>query len=138
MMPRQILNTMPAQCLSSTTEDAPAKSVPNAQEGRKLSRWEPEFAFNSIIEWHCGECHKIIYYSCWQALYCPHCGAPIFNFPRRKLDAPQHRGMPYSDQERMKYAGPDDRPRLVGRRSRGKAACNHSHRPGPQDRGKPG
>lgn len=126
MTTQQILNTMHAQHLRSTTEDAPAKSVPNAHEGRKLSRWEPEFAFNSIIEWHCGECHKIVYYSCWQALYCPHCGAPIFNFPRRKLDAPQYRGMSYSDQERMKYAGPNNRPRLVGRR-RGKAARNHSH-----------
>jgi len=111
-----------------TTVDAPAQSVPNAHEGRKLSHWEPEFAFNSIIEWHCGECHKIIYYHCWRALYCPHCGAPIFNFPRRKLDAPQHRGMSYSDQEKMKYGGPDNRSRSLG--------SNHSHRPGPQDRGK--
>ena len=96
-----------------TTADAPAQSVPNEQQP-KPSRWEPEFEFNSIIEWHCGKCHKIIYYSCWRALYCPHCGAPIFNFPRRKLDAPQHLGMSYSDQEKMKYAGPDNRSRLVG------------------------
>ena len=96
----------------SRTEDAPAKCVPNENEGRKLSKcWEPEFQFNVITEWYCGECHKPVYYHCWRATYCPHCGAPIFNFPRRKLDAPQHRGMSYSDQEKMKYVGPERRPK---------------------------
>ena len=97
------------------TEDAPAQSIPNVIQA-KPSHWEPEFESNSIIEWHCGECHKIVYYACWNATYCPHCGAPIFNFPRRKLDSPQHRGMSYSDQEKMRYAGPDRLPRMEAKR----------------------
>jgi hypothetical protein len=87
-------------------EDAPAQSVPN-ETGRKPSHWEPEFSDNTIIEWRCGECHKNIYWGLWNATYCPHCNAPIFNFPRRKLDAPQHNGMSYSDLERLKYGGPN-------------------------------
>ena len=120
-----------------TTADAPAQSVPGTIQ-RQPSRWVPEFDFNTIIEWRCGNCHKIIYYGCWKATYCPHCGAPIFNFPRRKLDAPQHRDMTFSELEKMKYAGPDNRSRLVGRRVSGKASGLYSHRPGPKDRGKSG
>lgn len=115
----------------SLTADANRPSVPNEHEGRKLSsRWEPEFSEGALIEWHCGECHKIVYYSLWRATYCPHCGAPIFNFPRRKLDAPQHRGMSYNQMEKMKYAGPNDRPRSMGTGGRKAAPKNHSHRSG--------
>ena len=120
----------------SLTAGTPAQSAPNEHEGRKPSHWEPEFSEGALIEWHCGECHKIVYYSLWRATYCPHCGAPIFNFPRRKLDAPQHRGMSYNQMEKMKYAGPDQKDRsrsLEGRRGP-KPAKDHSHHPGAQAR----
>jgi len=83
------------------TEDAPPKSIPNEVQLRP-SAWQAEFEFNSIIEWKCGNCHKNIYYSCWNATYCPHCGSPIFNFPRQKLNAPQHRGWSYNAQKSVK------------------------------------
>jgi len=107
-----------------TTADIPPTDVPS-QPQREPSLWVPEYSDNQIIEWHCGECHKIIYYALWQATYCPHCGAPIFNYPRRKLDAPQHRGMSYKELERMQYDGP-------GRTARPKAErqADHQHRPG--------
>ena len=89
--------------VSDMAADAPVPGVPNVPQP---GRWNPEFSEGAIIEWHCGECHKIIYWGLWNATYCPHCGAPIFNFPRRKLDAPQHRGLSYHDLEGMKYAGP--------------------------------
>lgn len=121
----------------SLTAGTPAQSAPNEHDGRKPSHWEPEFSEGALIEWHCGECHKIIYYGLWRATYCPHCGAPIFNFPRRKLDAPQHRGMSYAQMEKMKYAGPNDRPRPVGSRSGKAAPKNHSHSGRPPLRRKP-
>ena len=99
----------------STAPDAPVNSIPN-ETGRKPSHWEPEFFHNTIIEWRCGECHKNIYWGLWNATYCPHCNAPIFNFPRRKLDAPQHNGLSYSEMENIKYAGPDNRSRMEAKR----------------------
>ena len=83
--------------MTTLTEDAPAQSIPPEVQP-KPSFWTPEFEFNSIIEWHCGNCHKIVYYACWQATYCPHCGASIFNSPRRKMDGPQRRAWSYRDQ----------------------------------------
>ena len=121
----------------SLTADAPAQSVPNTHGGRKPSNWEPEFSEGAIIEYSCGNCHKIVYYSLWRATYCPHCNAPIFNFPRRKLDAPMHRGMSYDDQEKMKYAGPqNDRPRSLGRGRGSEPAKDHSHPGRPANRGR--
>lgn len=125
------------------TADAPAPCIPNESQ-LGPSRWEPEFSEGAIIEWHCGECHKIIYWGLWNATYCPHCGAPIFNFPRRKLDAPQHRGISYSALENLKYAGPRRATRneakqarfseKSGSRSLGAGSCresakDHRHRP---------
>ena len=91
------------------TAGNPAPVAP-IQTQRSLSVWSAEFSFNSIIEWYCGNCHKAIYYTCWRATYCPHCGASIFNFPRKKLDGPHPvpgRGWNYADQEKMVYKGPD-------------------------------
>lgn len=87
------------------TEDTPGNSVAGTIE-RKPTQWQPEFSFNAIIEYRCGNCHKNIYYSCWRATYCPHCGASIFNFPRKKLDAEPHHDRTYSYLETLKYAGP--------------------------------
>jgi len=109
------------------TVDAPVQSIPN-EPVHKPSRWTPEFSFNAIIEWYCGECHKIVYYSCWNATYCPHCNAPIFNYPRRKLDGPQYRGWSYDDQHRMKYDGPTDR-------SQAKHKSHPGQRPGKTSKG---
>jgi DNA-directed RNA polymerase subunit RPC12/RpoP len=116
----------------SLTADANRSSVPNEHCGRKSSKfWEPEFAEGAIIEYSCGNCHKNVYYALWNATYCPHCSAPIFNFPRRKLDAPQHRGVSYDDQEKMKYAGPkNDRPRHLGSWGSSEPPKDHCHRPG--------
>ncbi len=88
-----------------TPADIPPTDVPS-QPQRQPSQWVPDFADNQIIEWHCGNCHKIIYYGLWRATYCPHCGAPIFSYPRKKIDAPQYRGWRYDDQDKMKYNGP--------------------------------
>ena len=87
------------------TEDAPDQSILGTIE-RKPTQWQPEFSFNAIVEWRCGNCHKNIYYSCWRATYCPHCGASIFNFPRKKMDAEPHHDRTYSYLETLKYAGP--------------------------------
>lgn len=115
----------------SLTADANRPSVLNEHGGRKLSKfWEPEIFEGSIIEYFCSNCHKIVYYKLWNATYCPHCNAPIFNFPRKKLDAPQYRGMSYDDQEKMKYAGPNDRPRSMGTGRGPNATGHHSHQPG--------
>jgi hypothetical protein len=112
------------------TEDAPVQSIPNEPQA-KPSHWTPEFSHNAIIEWYCGECHKAIYWGLWNATYCPHCNAPIFNFPRRKLDAPQHNGMSYADLERMKYAGPDQLSRMEAKRK-----AHPGGRPGKSSRSK--
>ena len=93
----------------TSTAGNPAPVAP-IQTQRLLSVWSAEFSFNAIIEWYCGNCHKAIYYTCWRATYCPNCGAPIFNFPRKKLDRPHPapgRGWNYADQEKMVYNGPD-------------------------------
>ena len=119
-----------------TTADANRTSVPPTNRGHKPSNWMPHFEFNDIIEYSCSNCGKIVYYMLWSALYCPHCGASIHNFPRKKLDAPQAREIPYNDLEMMKYAGPDNRSRLVGGRGGRKASRNHRHAGRPQDRGK--
>lgn len=103
------------------TAGNPAPVAP-IQTQRQPSDWWAEFSHNQIIEYHCGNCHKAIYYACWRATYCPHCGAPIFNFPRKKLDSPHPapgRGWNYADQERLKYAGPG---RTTGSKSERQAA----------------
>jgi DNA-directed RNA polymerase subunit RPC12/RpoP len=115
----------------SMTADAPVPRVPNEPQ-HGPSRWEPEFVEGAIIEWRCGECHKNVYYSLWNATYCPHCGAQIFNFPRRKLDAPQHRGTSYSDQEMMQYAGPGH----ISRRAQAEHPSLDGNRPGKTTNGK--
>ena len=88
------------------TADIPPTDVPS-QPQRQPSDWWAEFSDNQIIEWYCGNCHKAIYYACWRATYCPHCGASVFNFPRQKMDAAPYRGWNYADQEKMVYKGPD-------------------------------
>ena len=88
-----------------TTADAPAPSVLIPTPQRKPSGWSPEFSDGAIIEYTCGNCGKIVYWKLWRATYCPHCKAPIFNFPRRKLDG-QYRGWAYRDQEKVQYVGP--------------------------------
>jgi DNA-directed RNA polymerase subunit RPC12/RpoP len=120
----------------SLTADANRSSVP-PNRGHKPSNWTPHFEFNAIIEYSCSNCGNIVYYALWRALYCPHCGAPIHNFPRKKLDAPQLREMPYNDLEKMKYAGPNDRPRSLGRGGSAKATGHHSHSGRPPFRRKP-
>lgn len=90
--------------MTTLTEDAPPKSIPPEVQP-KPSFWTPEFEFNAIIEWHCGSCHKIVYYACWQATYCPHCGAPIFNAPRQKMDGPQRHVWSYSSQRELTFSG---------------------------------
>ena len=119
--------------LDTLTADIPPTDVPS-QNQRQPSEWQAEFSGNAIIEYRCGNCHKNIYYSCWRATYCPHCGAPIFNFPRQKMDAPQHHGWGYADQERLKYAGPgrtngskSERKATPGQRS-GAGAGNKRHK----------
>ena len=87
------------------TADAPAPGVPIPVQ-RKPSGWSAEFSEGAIIEYSCGNCGKIIYWKLWKATYCPHCKAPIFNFPRRKLDG-QYRGWAYRDQEKVQYDGPN-------------------------------
>lgn len=88
-----------------STADAPDPCAPIPAQ-RKPSGWSPEFSDGAIIEYSCGNCGKIIYWGLWRATYCPHCKAPIFNYPRQKLDA-QYRGWAYRDQEKVQYDGPN-------------------------------
>ena len=87
------------------SNEAPTAAAPAPSGPSQRQLWEPHFSENQIIEYSCGNCGKIVYWNLWRATYCPHCGAPIFNFPRRKLDG-QYRGWAYRDQEAVEYVGP--------------------------------
>jgi hypothetical protein len=99
--------------------------------GPRLSMWKPHFSDGAIIEYSCGNCGKIVYYGLWKVTYCPHCDAPIFNFPRKKLDGPQAHNISYDDLGAMRYDGPDGRSRSLAGGCRKKPAKNHSHRSRP-------
>lgn len=109
------------------TADAPAPGDPIPSQQRQPSGWSPEFSEGAIIEYSCGNCGKIIYWKLWKATYCPHCKAPIFNFPRRKLDC-QYHGWGYRDQENVKYVGPS--PKAIR-----KAGPERASTPSPKRRG---
>ena len=122
------------------TEPATAKKAgPSCDFAYTSSKWELVFGDGrlAIIDYVCPNCHKNIHFHLWKATYCPHCGAPVFGALRKKLDGKQGRiGRDANFLEGQKYAGPDNRSRLVGRRGSGKPSGFYSHRPGPKDRGK--
>ena len=75
----------------STEPTTGQKVGPRKDPAYTSSRWEPIFSDGAIIEYVCSNCHKNVFYRDWNATYCPHCGAPIFNFPRNKLTGTQGR-----------------------------------------------
>lgn len=88
--------------------------------GKCLSSTAPRYKIREVIEkdgyrdYYCRKCKKTVYYSLWQATYCPHCGTPIFSASTKKIDAEMRHN--WHDYEEMKYAGPDKRSRMEAKR----------------------
>lgn len=93
-------------CISATTEDTPAQSVPGTPERQPSGRWEPVYELGTITDWRCGSCGKIVYSDILTVHYCPHCGAAFWQLPRKKIDAEFHHDPRYSYLEKIAYSGP--------------------------------
>jgi DNA-directed RNA polymerase subunit RPC12/RpoP len=73
-----------------------------------------------VTDYRCQECHKLVHYQLWGGQYCPHCGAPIFSAPRRKLAGPTGRRPDYGYLEKLEYAGPQPKSHDPDRRKKRK------------------
>lgn len=64
-----------------------------------------------VVDYRCRACGKLVYYAVWHGQYCPHCGAPVFAFPKKKLDDQMRRGMSFKELDKLVYNGPKSRRR---------------------------